>query len=133
ANGRLRGFDEFQRVLGSELAGVVLTAHPTFSLSSAANGIALELMRDGIAGGRGAAGGGPAGGVGAGGALRGGAAAVTVHRDAPPTLNAELELSIAAIHSLRKAMRRLLRSAVDVAARLYPTEFQRSSPRLPTV
>lgn len=133
ADGRLRGFDEFQRVLGSELAGVVLTAHPTFSLSSAANGIALELMRDGIAGGRGAAGGGPAGGVGAGGALRGGAAAVTVHRDAPPTLNEELELSIAAIHSLRKAMRRLLRIAVDVAARLYPTEFQRSSPRLATV
>src|SRR5690606_29906110 len=93
ADGRPRRFDQFQRLLGSELAGVVLTAHPTFSLSSAANEIALELMRDGMAGGRGGAGerarasgpaGGsaaPGGGGSAAGALRGGAAAVTVHRD----------------------------------------------------
>ena len=35
----------FERLLGTELAGIVFTAHPTFSLSAEANEIALELMR----------------------------------------------------------------------------------------
>ncbi len=40
-------FELFQQRVGTELAGIVFTAHPTFALSPEANDLALELMRGG--------------------------------------------------------------------------------------
>src|ERR1041384_6835065 len=40
-------FDRFQERVGTELAGIVFTAHPTFALSGEANEVALDLMRAG--------------------------------------------------------------------------------------
>ncbi len=109
-------FTVFERLLGSELAGIVFTAHPTFSLSEGANEIALELMRLGSVGTR-----------------ANGAHAqprrVTVHRASAPTLQQEADASMVAIRHLRKAMRRMLRVAVEIAAELYPDDYRRLVPR----
>src|SRR5262245_22680951 len=58
---------------------------------------------------------------------------VVVHRTAAPTLQHEADASIAALRSLRKALRRVLRVAVDVAAELYPSDYRRLVPRLLTL
>ena len=109
-------FTVFERLLGTELAGIVFTAHPTFSLSEEANEIALDLMRASSAGMR----------------TNGSHAPprrVTVHRAAAPTLQQEADASTVAIRNLRKAMRRILRVAVEVAAELYPDDYRRLVPR----
>ena len=109
-------FAVFERLLGTELAGVVFTAHPTFSLSESANEIALELMRLSSVGTR----------------SNGGHAQtrrVTVHRAAAPTLQQEADASTIAIRNLRGAMRRILRVAIEVAAELYPRDYRRLVPR----
>ena len=109
-------FAVFERLLGTELAGIVFTAHPTFSLSADANEIALELMRASSAGTR---------------TNNGHAQArrVTVHRAIAPTLQQEADASTVAIRNLRKAMRRVLRVAVEVAAELYPNDYRRLVPK----
>ncbi|HZF28402.1 MAG TPA: phosphoenolpyruvate carboxylase [Gammaproteobacteria bacterium] len=114
-------FGRFGELLGTELAGIVFTAHPTFSLSADAYAAALELMRQGAVSAR------PHGANGS--AARG----IAVRRHAPPTLQDELELSTVAIRHLRKAIRRLLRVAVDVAAELYPRDYRALRPQLVTV
>ena len=43
-NGKRLPFEQFQRVLEQELAGIVLTAHPTFSLSPEANAAAATVI-----------------------------------------------------------------------------------------
>jgi phosphoenolpyruvate carboxylase len=113
-------FAVFQRLLGTELAGIVFTAHPTFSLSEEANEVALELMRAESVGTRGNGAHAPA-------------RRVTVHRAAAPTLQQEADASTLAIRNLRKAMRRVLRVAVEVAAELYPADYRRLVPRFLTV
>jgi phosphoenolpyruvate carboxylase len=111
-------FERFQNLIGRELAGIVLTAHPTFSLSAEAGEAALQLVRRGAERVQPAeAGGGPG----------------LLHRQAPPSLDEEVESSAAAIRHLRGAVRRLLRIAVDVAAELYPADYRRVEPRLMTV
>jgi phosphoenolpyruvate carboxylase len=118
-DGRRIGFEEFQRRLGAELAGIVLTAHPTFSMSAEANETALELVRRGAAGGRTA------------NSLPG--HGVQVRRTGPLTLDGELEASTVALRELRRALRRLLRICVDVAAELYPHDYRGLEPRVLTL
>jgi phosphoenolpyruvate carboxylase len=113
------GFADFQARIGAELAGIVLTAHPTFSLSAEANTAALELVRRGAAGAR-------ANGAGA-------TSRAPIRRFAPPTLDDELEASTIALRELRRALRRVLRVAVDVAAELYPQDYRRLEPRVLTL
>jgi len=120
-DGRLLPFEQFQLALGTELAGIVFTAHPTFSLSAEANAAALELVRTGAVTSR------------PNGASSGTTRAPRVHRETPPTLQEELEASNLAIRPLRRAMRRMLRIAVAVAAELYPGEYAKLRPRIATV
>jgi phosphoenolpyruvate carboxylase len=119
-HGRLVEFARFQERVGVELAGIVFTAHPTFSLSAEANDVALELLRAGAVGARSNA---------AAGAARG----VTVRRHSPPTLQEEIDSSTVALRSLRAAMRRLLRVLVELAAELYPRDYRALQPRVLTV
>jgi phosphoenolpyruvate carboxylase len=119
--GGLVSFEEYRRLLGSELAGIVFTAHPTFSLSPQALETAFGMMSLPTASAR------PSAGV----AAR--TNAVTVHREAAPTLQEEVESSSAAIRNTRKAIRRVLRVAVDVAAKLYPDDYPRLNPKIITV
>lgn len=112
-------FERFQALVGTELIGIVFTAHPTFSLSVEANALAVDLM---------ARGGRPY-------AARNGATRkhVTVRRETPPTLQEEAEAATQAMRTLRRAVRRMLRVAIDVAAERYPQEFRRVRPRFITL
>ncbi len=121
ADGGLLPFEDFQRLVETEVAGIVFTAHPTFSLSAEANEIALAMVRQGAVNARSGEAGAPPQGT------------LTVRRLAPPTLVEELELSTTAIHELRKALRRLLHVLVEVAEVLYPHDYRRLSPRLVTI
>ena len=58
---------------------------------------------------------------------------LTVRRETPPTLQDEAEASTAALRTLRRAVRRMLRVAVDVAAERYPHELKRLRPRFITI
>lgn len=113
-------FERFQALLGTELIGIVLTAHPTFSLSETANAFAVELVsrgRDSKA---------PRSGIARPRQL-------TVRRETPPTLQEEADAATAALRSLRRAVRRMLRVAFDVAAERYPQEFKELRPRFVTI
>jgi phosphoenolpyruvate carboxylase len=118
--GNVGAFERFQSLVETEMAGIVFTAHPTFSLSPEANEIALRMVRQGAVNAR------VSGPTPSNGAL-------TVRRLQPPTLVEEQDLSTAAIKELRKALRRLLRVVVEVAAELYPADYRRLSPRLVTI
>ncbi len=114
-------FERFSGLLSTELAGIVFTAHPTFSLSREANVIALDLMRAGAVSAR------------PGGAVPPPERMPTVHRIAPPTLQEELDASTIAIGHLRQAIRRTFRVAIDVAAALYPADYAKLRPEFLTV
>ncbi len=116
----LVSFERFQEQLGRELAGIVLTAHPTFSLSAPATEAVLQMLTVGA-------------GARPNGVSLSGTPSFTVHRAAAPTLQEELDSSTAAIRNLRKAARRVLRVAIEVAARLYPQDYRRVDPSLITV
>src|SRR6185369_1689721 len=119
-NGRSLDFARFQQRVGTEIAGIVFTAHPTFSLSTEANDAALGLLRAGSVTFRG----------NGHGAL---APGFRVRRATPPTLQEELDASTRAIRELRRALRRLLRVTVDVAAQRYPAEYRKLRVGLVTV
>jgi phosphoenolpyruvate carboxylase len=121
AGGRPIGFAQFKRQVEAEIAGIVFTAHPTFSLSPEATETALGLLRSS---GTSLRGNGPA---------SSGARSLRVRRTEPPTLQEELDASTAAILPLRRALRRMLRIVVDVAAQRYPEEYLELKPRLFTV
>jgi phosphoenolpyruvate carboxylase len=110
-DGRRVPFTRFKERIETEIVGVVFTAHPTFSLSPEANEAALALLRAGTL---------STGGNGQAQKSR----ALRVRRLTAPTLQEELDASMAAIRSLRRAARRLLRVTVAVAARHYPTEYR---------
>ncbi len=120
ADGRRIDFERFQQRVGAEIAGIVFTAHPTFSLSKEATDTALGLVRAGALSFRGNGSQAPARGL-------------RVRRTTPPTLQEELEASTAAIVELRRALRRMLRIVVDVAERRYPEQYRALKPRLFTI
>ena len=119
-NGRRVDFAQFQKRVSTEIVGLVFTAHPTFSLSTEANDAALGLLRAGSVSFR---------GNGHGAVARG----IRVRRAAPPTLQEELDASTGAIRELRRALRRMLRVAVDVAAERYPADYRELRVGLATV
>jgi phosphoenolpyruvate carboxylase len=117
ADGALLDFEDFAAILDAELAGVVITAHPTFSLS----GPAAQLTRELVAG--------PAGDAPSADAAQ----PMTIHRRDAPTLEQELDAANRAIRHIRAALRRVLGIAVDTTAELYPDRYRRLKPRLATV
>ena len=56
-----------------------------------------------------------------------------MHREAAPTLQEELDSSTAAIRNLRRAVRRVLRVAIGVAARVYPEQYRAIKPSVMTL
>lgn len=107
-------FDRFAALVETEIAGIVITAHPTFLLSEPATRIAHAL-------------------IGGTEPPAGAAGAVTLHRRDPPTLEQELRAANQAIGHLRAAIRRLLGIAIDVAAKRWPVRYRELEPRLATV
>jgi phosphoenolpyruvate carboxylase len=118
-------FERYRRVVESEIAGIVITAHPTFALSPAAAEAALRSI---------------AAGVGSAGDSNGGVSATdrpapasaAIHRDTAPTLQDEIDASTRAMRNVRRALRKVLRIAVDVAATRYPDRYRELRVRLLT-
>ncbi|TNE62330.1 MAG: phosphoenolpyruvate carboxylase [Alphaproteobacteria bacterium] len=121
ADGELLPFQDFKAKIADEVAGLVFTAHPTFSFSDSAWTYARAYL----------------------GALADGEAAAeaatahvnvdTVHPTRSPTLHEELEYAAVAVGNTRRAIRRLYQIIFDVAAKLYPDDYRALRPRLATV
>jgi phosphoenolpyruvate carboxylase len=119
-------FAEFQALLERELFGIVITAHPTFSQSKPMMQALAELAIDRDADGKKL----PARERSR---LLAQARAVE-HRPAEKLdLTYEHELSLLAIENIHKALRRAYEIAFEVAAELYPDDWQKLSPRLLTI
>ncbi|SDE02263.1 phosphoenolpyruvate carboxylase [Kordiimonas lacus] len=121
ADGSRKPFDEFQALVEDEVAGFVVTAHPTFSLSDTAWTYAKAYM----------------------GAVADGEQAVqtatanldvgTVHPTTSPTLHQELDYAGLAVGNMRRSVRTLYRVIFTEAAKLYPDEYRSLRPRLATI
>ncbi|WP_286829640.1 MULTISPECIES: phosphoenolpyruvate carboxylase [Kordiimonas] len=121
ADGSRKPFDEFQALVEDEVAGFVVTAHPTFSLSDTAWTYAKAYM----------------------GAVADGEQAVqtatanldvgTVHPTTSPTLHQELDYAGLAVGNMRRSVRTLYRVIFTEAAKLYPDDYRSLRPRLATI
>jgi len=119
-SGTLVPFAEFAAQLEVQLAGFVITAHPTFSLSEKARNAIHAMIRKRI----GDAHASPDGE---------GAGAPRIHPDRSPTLEEELVQSEVAVRNIRLAIRRVHAISLEVARRLYPHEWRALSPNFVTV
>lgn len=117
--GELLPFAEFADRIESQLAGIVLTAHPTFSLSEAAREETHRLLRAATSEGSDQP------------VVRG--EIRRVHPERSPTLDEELAQSEAALRNIRLAVRKIIALTLDVASGHYPNEWQNLSPNFLTV
>ena len=121
ASGEKLSFDSFQTLIEDEVAGFVVTAHPTFSMSNDAWKAASAFMT----------------------ALPGGKAAAVkalhehglaqVHPDRSPTLHEELDYANVALGNMRRSLRTLYSVVFERAALLYPDDYRSLRPRLATI
>jgi phosphoenolpyruvate carboxylase len=114
-------FTEFSAKMEDELAGLVITAHPTFSLSDSAWTYARAYL------------GAVASGPDAVAAATENLDVGTVHPTRSPTLHEELEYARIAVGNIRRAIRRFHLITFNEAAKLYPDEYKALRPRLATV
>ncbi|NQU60061.1 MAG: phosphoenolpyruvate carboxylase [Rhodospirillales bacterium] len=132
ADGKPVAFEVFQKAVEREAFGIVITAHPTFSISKRLTRILAELATHGNGGN---------GGNGDENDLAGkslvdliGEAAITAHGDPDAiTLDDEMAFALMAIGNIRRALRRAYRVLFAVAQRTYPDDWQRLTPKLLTV
>lgn len=118
-DGVLLPFSRFAAQVETQLAGFVITAHPTFALSEEGRATIHAMLRERLGGEGDGAGGTP-------GALR-------MHPDRSPTLDEELAQSETAVRHVRLAIRRIHALSLKVAMRLYPQDWRSLSPNFLTV
>ncbi|MBL4690999.1 MAG: phosphoenolpyruvate carboxylase [Rhodospirillales bacterium] len=133
ADGQPVAFEVFRDTVEREAFGIVITAHPTFSISQRLTSILAELATRGD-------GASPKTGCGpddlAGKTLAEliGEAATTPHGSPETmTLDDEMDFALMAIGNIRRALRRVYRVLFDVARRAYPDDWQTLTPKLLTV
>jgi phosphoenolpyruvate carboxylase len=119
-DGTLLSFSAFQDRVEDDVAGFVVTAHPTFSMSADAWEYAKSYMA----------------------ALAKGTDPVKATQDlevasvqptSSPTLDEELEYARVAVSNMRRSVRKLYEVIFDRAAVLYPAEYRTLRPKLATV
>lgn len=120
ANGIRLPYAEFKAKVEDDVAGFVVTAHPTFSLSADAWTYAEKYL----------------------GALAKGedtekatdhVKVATVHPVQSPTLYEELEYARVAVSNIRRSLRRFYEVIFDRASELYPSKYKSLRPKLATV
>ncbi len=119
-DGELIPFVDFQARVSEDLAGFVVTAHPTFSFSADAWEYAGKYM----------------GALAKGEDVKAATADVSVrevHPTTSPTLYEELEYARVAVSNIRRAIRIVYGILFEVAAELYPTDYKALRPKLATV
>ncbi|MDH5771677.1 MAG: phosphoenolpyruvate carboxylase [Rhodospirillaceae bacterium] len=125
-DGKAISFDQFRALAEREVFGIVITAHPTFSISqeltttlaalaTGCDNQGTALSHDDLM-----------------------ALATTVAENAEGkggaiTLNDEQEFALMAIANIRRAIRRVYRVIFNVAAEIYPNDWQLLKPRLLSV
>jgi len=119
-DGAKLSFAEFQKKIEDDVAGFVVTAHPTFSLSAEAWEYARTYMAALAAG---------EDPLAATSAVK----VETVHPTVSPTLEEELEYARVAVCNIRRSIRRLYEVIFDRAAVLYPADYRTLRPKLATV
>ena len=105
-------FAEFSQLLSQQLGGLVLTAHPTFSISEPARRKVHALIS---------------------GRETGDDWPRSLHPARSPTLDEELAQSEQAVLNIRRAIRTVYRVALEVAADIYPDEYADLTPGFITV
>jgi len=119
--GEKRPFQAFQTLVEDEIAGFVVTAHPTFSISADAWPAAAAFMQAL-----------PKGRSAAVKALRDQGAG-QIHPSRSPTLHEELDYANVALGNMRRSLRSLYRVVFERAAMLYPDDYRSLRPRLATI
>ncbi|MBL4639900.1 MAG: phosphoenolpyruvate carboxylase [Kordiimonadaceae bacterium] len=120
ADGIKLPFADFKAVIEDDVAGFVITAHPTFSLSADAWEYAGHYLTA------------LARGEDVSEATKG-VKVSTVHPVVSPTLYDELEYARVAVSNIRRSIRRFYEVIFDRAAELYPTKYRTLRPKLATV
>ncbi|UTW55847.1 phosphoenolpyruvate carboxylase [Kordiimonas sp. SCSIO 12610] len=115
-NGKILSANEFKNKAKTQLAGIVITAHPTFSLSKDAWAFATEILTKKNKGAQGAK---PEG--------------LCLLPTASPSLEDELHYANAAIRNIRLSLRSVWRIFMKVTHELYPNEWQNITPSIATV
>jgi len=119
-DGTLLAFSTFKEKVEDDIAGIVFTAHPTFSLSADAWGYAKTYMAA-LADGKKPE------------AATADIKLGSVQPTTSPSLHDELEYARAAVSNTRRAIRRLYGVIFDRAAVLYPGNYRTLRPKLATV
>lgn len=119
--GGLWPFEKFRALVEDEMAGFVVTAHPTFSMSGEAWRCASVFMN----------------------ALSDGEQAAVaalkkeslerLHPERSPTLHEELEYANVALGNMRRSLRSLYHVVFARAAELYPEDYRALRPRMATI
>lgn len=119
--GGLWPFEKFKTLVEDEMAGFVVTAHPTFSMSGEAWRCASVFMN----------------------ALSDGEQAAVaalkkepldrLHPDRSPTLHEELDFANVALGNMRRSLRTLYHVVFARAAELYPADYRALRPRMATI
>ena len=120
ADGTVLSFADFQAKIEDDLAGFVVTAHPTFSMSPDAWTYARHYMAA-LAKGKDP--------VEATKAVE----VASVQPTVSPTLDEELEYARVAVCNMRRSVRRLYEVIFDRASVLYPEDYRTLRPRLASV
>jgi len=113
-------YSEFKAKVEDDVAGFVVTAHPTFSLSGDAWDYAGKYL-NALAQGKDTA------------EATQHIKVATVHPLTSPTLYEELEYARVAVSNIRRSLRRFYEVIFDRAAILYPTKYKNLRPKLATV
>jgi phosphoenolpyruvate carboxylase len=132
-DGKLVPFEIFQELVQREVFGIVITAHPTFSISKDLTHILAELVvccdEDQTSGGYQTS------------VLSKKNLSELVSKVAiiphgspePVTLDDEMEFALMALRNIRGALRRVYKILFSVSQKVYPNDWQRLLPKLLTV
>lgn len=132
-NGALLDFEVFKKTVEREAFGIVITAHPTFSISKELTHILAELVVRGNETDIGII-------QGTEFLSKKSSTELIVDVAATPhgssdqiTLDDEMNFALMAINNIRQALRRVYRILFTVSQKAYPNDWQRLTPKLLTV
>jgi phosphoenolpyruvate carboxylase len=132
-NGNPVTFEVFKEIVEREIFGIVITAHPTFSISKQLTHILAELVVRGKKNNIGNSQGTEILGKKSTTELIDEVAATPHGSSEQITLDDEMDFALMAINNIRQALRRVYRILFAVSQKVYPHDWQRLTPKLLTV
>ncbi len=133
SDGNLVTFETFKDIVEREAFGIVITAHPTFSISKKLTHILAELVIRGNNNDIGISQGTEVLSEKSSTELIDEVAATPHGSSNQITLDDEMDFALMAIYNIRRALRRVYRILFTVSQKVYPRDWQRLTPKLLTV